>query len=181
MRADEAGSSGQRPQEGAVRPPDVEMMGSQSGWARDWLRSVADARVALERARALVEVRRDRALCMGNPLACGPSGKGGANMVEANMVGYVTSEEELEATYAWARAELDQFDAMAKANRRILRGAILDGLDVAEMKYRIDCTDKEIAKAFGSSRSKVHYRIAAFVDYLDFIGRERAMHPECVT
>lgn len=169
-------SSGQRPPRGAVRPPEVEMMGATSGWARDWLRGVAEARVALERAQALVEVRRERALCMGNPMSSGPSGKGGANKAEANMVGYVSSEEDLEATYAWARAELDAFDAMAKANRMILRGAILDGLDVAEMKYRIGMTDREIAKTLGASRSKVHYRLAAFVDYLDFIGRERTFN-----
>lgn len=126
---------------------------------------------------ALAEVRRERALCMGNPLSSGPSGKGGVNAAEANVIGYVASEEDFETTYAWARAELDQFDAMAEANRKILRGAILDGLDVAEMKYRIGMTDREIAKALGESRSKVHYRLAAFVDYLDFIGRDRALHP----
>ncbi|MBR3328153.1 MAG: hypothetical protein IKG22_12610 [Atopobiaceae bacterium] len=152
-------------------------MGSQTGWARDWLRGVADARVALERTQTLLEVRRERALCMGNSMSSGPSGKGGANASEANVIGYVASEEDFETTYAWTRAELDQFDAMAKANRMILRGAILDGLDVTEMKYRIGMTDREIAKKLWALRSKVHYRLAAFVDYLDFIGRKRALHP----
>lgn len=151
-------------------------MGSQSAWARDWLRSVAEARVALERARALVEVRRERALCMGGT-SDGPHASSGRNASEANVLALVESEDDLAMTHAWATAELKAFDSMAEANKRCLRGTILEGLDVAEMKYRVGCTDREIAKAFGVSRSKLHRDLAALVDYLDFIGRERALNP----
>lgn len=154
---------------------DEEPMGSQSGWARDWLRSVAEARVALERALALVEVRRERALCVGSA-GDGPHSSGGTNVAEANLIALVESEDDLATTHAWATAELKAFDSMAEANRRCLRGAVLNGLDVAEMKYRIGCTDKEISKTFDVSRSKLHHDLAAFVDYLDFIGRERAFN-----
>ena len=63
----------------------------------------------------------------------------------------------------------------------ILQGYVRDVVardwlrDVAEMKYRMGMTDRKIAKKLGASRSKVHYRLSAFVDYLNFIGRERAL------
>ena len=183
MSEDSAGRTDSAPQRGAVRPAvtgdgDSEaLLGSQSCWARDWLRSVAEARVALERAEALVEIRRERALCVGSATDATPHGKGGENMAEANLVRLVSAEEDLEATYAWAKAELQAFDDMAVANRKCLRGAVLEGLDIAEMKYRIGATDREVAKRLYISRSKLHYNLAAFIDYLDFIGRERAFNP----
>lgn len=173
------GQTDSAPQRGAVRPPDdgIDLMGSQSSWARDWLKSVAEARVALERAVALVEVRRERALCMGGSACDAPHiGTASTNVSEENLLALVESEEDLATTYAWATAELRAFDKMAEANRRCLRGAVLEGLDIAEMKYRIGATDREIMRVFYTSRSKLHHDLAAFVDYLDFIGRERAMH-----
>ncbi len=102
---------------------------------------------------------------------------GGTNFAEASLVVLVESEDDLATTHAWATAELRAFGSMVEANRRCLRGAMLNGLDVAEMKYRIGRSDKEITKAFDVSRSKLHCNLAAFVDYLDLIGRERALHP----
>ena len=160
----------------SARNVDEDTMGSQSVWARDWLRSVAEARLAIERARKLVEVRRERALCMGNPMG-GGSGCDGTNRSEENVLALVESEDDLTTTYAWATKELREFDEMAKANRQCLRGSMLDGLDVAEMKYRIGMSDREAAKVLGISRSKLHADLAAFVDYLDYIGCERTFRP----
>lgn len=44
------------------------------------------------------------------------------------------------------------------------------------MKYRIGMSDREAVKVLGISRSKLHSDLTAFVDYLDFIGRARALY-----
>ena len=115
--------------------------------------------------------------CSKGSAGDGPHSSSGTNVAEANLVALVESEDGLATIHAWTTTDLKAFDSMAEANRRFLRDAVLNGLDVAEMKYRIGCTGKEIAKMFDVSRSKLHHDLAAFVDYLDFIGHERAFNP----
>jgi hypothetical protein len=148
------------------------------GWAKGWLRGVAEARVALERADEMLQARRERALCVSNPLGdTGPHGKGGGNLAERSMVGLIEAEEQYAAVYEWTTKAIEEFDRMYKANRPGLRGALADGLDAAELKYRHGMTEPEVMEALHVSRSKLYSDQAALIDYLDLIGYARAMDP----
>ncbi|MBR1829181.1 MAG: hypothetical protein IJ781_06705, partial [Atopobiaceae bacterium] len=68
------------------------------------------------------------------------------------------------------------FDLLVSVNRPCFRGALLDGLDVAEMRYRLGASDKEIMEAFHIGRSKLYDDLSALVEYLDYIGPEKAFH-----
>ena len=152
---------------------------SNTGWAKGWLQGVAEARVALERAEEMLQVRRERALCVSNPLGdAGPHGKGGGNPAERNVVGLIQAEEEYAAIYEWTCKALEEFDHLYKVNRPGLHGTLADGLDAAELKYRHGMTEPEVMDALHISRSKLYSDQAAFVDYLDHIGYARAMDPD---
>ena len=103
---------------------------SYEGWAKGWLQGVAEARVALERAEEMLQARRERALCVSNPLGdAGPHGKGGGNPAERNVVGLIQAEEEYAAIYEWTCKALEEFDHLYKVNRPGLHGTLADGLD----------------------------------------------------
>ena len=149
-----------------------------TGWAKGWLQGVAEARNALKRADEMLVARRERALCVSNPMAGGgPHARGGGNPAERNIIGLMQAEEEYAALYKWAKDALEEFDHMVKVNKPGFRGALADGLDVVELKYRHGMTEPEILKTLNVSRTKLYADQATLVDYLDHIGYARAMDP----
>ena len=145
-------------------------------WARSWLAEVDEARKALDRAERIAEARRARAYSIPSPLGnTGPRGKGGVSNPMGRVDEMIDGEAE-DASYGWARDALALFDLMVTLNRQCFRGALLDGLDVAEMRYRLGATDKEIMDAFHIGRSKLYDDLSALVEYLDFIGPENTFH-----
>lgn len=148
---------------------------SETKWARDWLNEVGEARKALERAEAVAELRESRAYALPNPLAHAGEGnvRGGIHdrmRAADDMIDGEMSDDALD----WARVALALFDHMAKVNRVTLRGAMLDGLDIAEMRHALGASDNQICDAFHISRSKLFNDLNAFIDYLDYIGPESA-------
>lgn len=151
---------------------------SYEGWAKGWLQGVAEARITLERACEMLQARRERALCVSNPLgATGPHGKGGENPAERNVVGLIQAEQEYAIVYDWTTKALEEFDRMYKANRPGLSGTLADGMDAAELKYRHGMTEPEVMETLHISRSKLYSDQVALVDYLNHIGYARAMDP----
>lgn len=145
-------------------------------WARSWLAEVDEARKALDRAERIAETRRARAYSIPCPLGnTGPHGKGGVSNPMGRVDEMIDGEAE-DASYGWARDALALFDLMVALNRQCFRGALLDGLDVAEMRYRLGANDKEIMDAFHIGRSKLYDDLSALVEYLDFIGPEKTFH-----
>lgn len=148
----------------------------QMKWARAWLVEVDEARRALDRAESIRELRRAKAFSISDPLGTvGGHGKGGVRDPMRKVDEMVDGEAE-EATYGWARDALALFDLMAASNKPLFRGQLLSGLDIAEMKYRLGATDGQVMRSFAIGKSKLHEDLNAFVDYLDYIGPERAFH-----
>ena len=144
-------------------------------WARSWLSEVDEARKALDRAGRIAELRRARAYSIRGPLGTEPHGKGGVSDPMRKVDEMIDGEVE-DTAYGWARDTLALFDLMVSLNRQCFRGALLDGLDVAEMRYRLGATDKDIMEAFHIGRSKLYDDLSALVEYLDFIGPEKTFH-----
>ena len=144
-------------------------------WARAWLTEVDEARKALDRAESIRELRRAKAFSIADPLGTEPHGKGGVSDPMRRADEMIDGEAD-DAAYGWARDALALFDLMVSLNRQCFRGALLDGLDVAEMRYRLGATDKEIMDAFHIGRSKLYDDLSALVEYLDFIGPENTFH-----
>lgn len=148
------------------------------GWAKGWLQGIAEARVTLERANAMLVAKREKALCVSDPMGNpGPHGKGGDNVAERRVIGLIQAEEDYAAIYEWATKALEEFDHMARVNKPGFRGALLDGLDVVELKYRHGMTEPEIMETLHISRSKLYASQASVIDYLDNLGYARAMDP----
>lgn len=120
-------------------------------------------------------MRRAKAFSISDPLGTEPHGKGGVSDPMRKVDDMVDGEAE-DATYGWARDALALFDLMAAANKPLFRGQLLSGLDIAEMKYRLGATDAEVMRSFAIGKSKLHEDLGALVDYLDYIGPERAFH-----
>ena len=145
-------------------------------WARSWLTEVDEARKALDRAERIAELRRAKAYSIADPLASiGPHGKGGVTDPTRKLDEMIDGEAE-DANYGWARDALALFDLMVSVNRPCFRGALLDGLDVAEMRYRLGASDKQIMEAFHIGRSKLYDDLSALIEYLDYIGPEKTFH-----
>lgn len=144
-------------------------------WARAWLTEVDEARKALDRAESIRELRRARAFSIVDPLGSEPHGKGGVSDPMRRADEMIDGEAD-DAAYGWARDALALFDLMVSVNRPCFRGALLDGLDVAEMRYRLGATDKDIMEAFHIGRSKLYDDLSALIEYLDFIGPEKTFH-----
>ncbi len=145
-------------------------------WARAWLTEVDEARKALDRAEHIAELRRAKAFSIADPLGTvGGYGKGGVSDPMRKADEMIDGEAE-DAAYGWARDALALFDLMVSVNRPCFRGALLDGLDVAEMRYRLGASDKDIMEAFHIGRSKLYDDLSALVEYLDFIGPEKTFH-----
>ena len=154
---------------------EVSYVGVSIRWARAWFTEVDEARKALDRAERIAELRRARAFSIADPLGTEPHGKGGVSDPMRRVDEMIDGEAE-DASYGWARDALALFDLMVSVNRPCFRGALLDGLDVAEMKYRLGAIDKEIMDAFHIGRSKLYDDLSALVEYLDFIGPEKTFH-----
>lgn len=151
--------------------PEVELH-----WARSWLIEVGEARKALDRAESIKELRRAKAFSIADPLGhAGGHGKGGVSDPMRKVDDMIDGEAE-DASYGWAREALALFDRMAELNKPLFRGQLLSGLDIAEMRYRLGASDNQICSAFTISRSKLHNDLSAFIDYLDYLGPERAFN-----
>lgn len=130
-------------------------------WAREFFDEVASARQAIERAEAL-----------------------GAWRKTAPYAGETVDDEDDEDdeqggdAYAWARDVLEAFDQLAGVQRAEVRGDLLEGLDIAEAKYRLGMKSRAIAGTFHVSNDTMYRRIAAVVDYLNALGPEQAFSAE---
>lgn len=150
-----------------------------TGWAKGWLQGVAEARAALIRADEVMAARRERALCVSNPMGdAGPHGSGGGNTSERNVIGLIAAEEDYAAIYSWATKALAEFDRMVMLNKPGFRGSFLNGMDVVELKYRHGMTEPEIMETLHISRSKLYADQAALIDYMDNQGYARIMSPD---
>lgn len=155
---------------------------TDKGWAKGWLQGVAEARTALVRADEILTARREKALCVSNPMGNpAPHGGSDGNVAERNVIGLIQAEEDYAAIYKWATDALEEFDRMVMVNKPGFRGTMLDGMNVVELKYRHGMTEPEIMEALHVSRSKLYADQAAIIDYLDNLGYARAMDPSIVT
>ena len=116
-------------------------------WGREFLDYVASARQAVERAATLATWRNR------GPHASEDYDEDGA-----------------QDPYEWATAVLDEFDEMAAVQRQIVRGDMLEGLDIAEAKYRLGMKTRAITGQFHISNDTMYRRLSLFVEYLDSIG-----------
>lgn len=126
-------------------------------WGRAFLDEVATARQAMERAETLAAWRKT-----------------------APYAGETVDGEDDEQgdTYAWAADVLDAFDELATIQRQIVRGELLEGLDVAEAKFRLGMKARAITSAYHMSNDTLYRRLSSFVEYLDSIGPVQAFSVE---
>lgn len=141
---------------------DVSPAGS---WARAWLDEVSEAREAIDRADKLADWRRQKAYAL-------PA------HIETDVPEMVDAENERATAYTWAKEVLDDFDELASVQRASLRGELLEGLDIAEAKYRLGMKNRAITSNFCMSNDTMYRRLAAFTDYLDYLGPDLAFRPE---
>lgn len=132
-----------------------------TSWSREFFDEVAQARLAMERADKLVDWRRQKAYSL-------PS------HIDTDVPELVDAEADKATVYNWARDVLNDFDDLAAAQRQSLRGELLEGLDIAEAKYRLGEKVKAITSAFCISNDTLYRRLGALTDYLDYLGPERA-------
>lgn len=127
-------------------------------WGRAFLDEVATALQAMERAETLAAWRKT-----------------------APYAGEAVDDENDEQggdTYAWAADVLDAFDELATIQRQIVRGELLEGLDVAEAKFRLGMKARAITSAYHMSNDTLYRRLSSFVEYLDSIGPVQAFSVE---
>ena len=131
------------------------------GWSRSFLDEVAAARQAVERADKLLEWRKQKAY--GLPAH-----------IDTDVPAYVDAQNEQKSAYAWAEEVLQSFDELASVQRESLRGELLEGLDIAEAKYRLGMKNRAITSDFHIGNDTMYRRLAAFTEYLDYLGPEQA-------
>lgn len=129
-------------------------------WAREFLEDVATARTALERAETLKCWRQYAPIV--------------AQDEPEDDVPDLVGEHEPKKGYEWAQNILSAFDEISRVQRQILRGELLEGLDIAEAKYRLGRKNRAITCQFAIGNDTLYRRIAALIDYLDEIGIDRA-------
>ena len=145
-------------------------------WAEAWLKEVQEAQRQLARAALIARAREERAYSLGSP-GTGGRGKGGVANPMAGIEEKIAGEQDAarDPLYAWARDTIDEFERMKAAMRPCLRGTLALGLDACELRYRYDYRPAAVAQVLCCGKTTVKTAIRAFIDYLDFLGRARAV------
>lgn len=134
-------------------------------WAQDWFYQVDEARKAKDRADKLYTEKRERAFTL-------PA------HVERDTIEMVDAEVDKNVAYLWADEVLNEWDEMMYTVRPGLRGAIGDGLDIANAKYREGLSNKAIRRLFGVSDRTLYRDLKATINYLDYLGPSRGVSDE---
>lgn len=152
---------------------------SEQIWAKEWLRSVARALRDRQRAKDILEASLERARCAGSSIGeTIHHNDGSENRTEKNMIGLVQAEADYETANRQATEACGEFDEMYYANKSILEGTLGDALDVIRLKFRMGMKEKDIMDTLHISRTKLYHDQRALIEYFDFIGKTRALHPD---